>query len=50
MSDWKTVKAKRLLSALEHIGWSVKRQTGSHKVLERSGWPVVMTMKLARVC
>ena len=42
MSDWKTVKAKRLLSALEHIGWHVKRQTGSHKVLERSGWPVVV--------
>ena len=38
MSDWKTVKAKRLLNALQHIGWKVKRQTGSHKILERSGW------------
>jgi len=42
MSDWKTVKAKRLLSALQHIGWKVKRQTGSHKILERSGWPDIV--------
>jgi predicted RNA binding protein YcfA (HicA-like mRNA interferase family) len=20
------------------IGWTIKRQTGSHKILERSGW------------
>ena len=39
MSDWKSVKAKRLLAALQRIGWRVKRQTGSHKVLERSDWP-----------
>ena len=38
MSNWKSVKAKRLLAALEKIGWRVKRQTGSHKILERSGW------------
>ena len=38
MSDWKSVKAKRLLAALERIGWRVKRQTGSHKILERAGW------------
>ena len=38
MSDWKSVKAKRLLAALERIGWRVKRQTGSHKILERTGW------------
>jgi predicted RNA binding protein YcfA (HicA-like mRNA interferase family) len=23
---------------LEKIGWNVKRQTGSHKILEREGW------------
>lgn len=39
MSDWKSVKAKRLLAALQRIGWRVKRQTGSHKILERAGWP-----------
>lgn len=38
MSDWKSSKAKRVLSALEQIGWRVKRQTGSHKVLEREGF------------
>ena len=42
MSDWKSVKAKRLLAVLQRIGWRVKRQTGSHKVLERSGWPDVV--------
>jgi predicted RNA binding protein YcfA (HicA-like mRNA interferase family) len=39
MSDWKSVKAKRLLAALLRIGWKVKRQTGSHKILERPNWP-----------
>jgi predicted RNA binding protein YcfA (HicA-like mRNA interferase family) len=42
MRDWKSVKAKRLLAALQRIGWSVKRQTGSHKILERAGWPDVI--------
>jgi predicted RNA binding protein YcfA (HicA-like mRNA interferase family) len=42
MSDWKSVKAKRLLSALLKIGWRVKRQTGSHKILERAGWADVV--------
>jgi len=42
MSDWKSVKAKRLLAALERIGWQVKRQTGSHKILERAGWQDVV--------
>ena len=39
MSDWKSVKARRLLAALERIGWGVKRQSGSHRILERIGWP-----------
>jgi predicted RNA binding protein YcfA (HicA-like mRNA interferase family) len=38
MSIWKSSKAKRVLVALEKIGWNVKRQTGSHKILERKGW------------
>lgn len=42
MSDWKSVKAKSLLPALEKIGWRVKRQTGSHKILERTGWADVV--------
>ena len=39
MSNWKSAKAKRVLAALENIGWKVKRQKGSHKVLSREGWP-----------
>ncbi len=23
---------------MKKIGWTVKRQTGSHKILEKSGW------------
>jgi predicted RNA binding protein YcfA (HicA-like mRNA interferase family) len=42
MSNWKSVKAKRLLAALLRIGWRVKRQTGSHKILEYSNWPDVV--------
>lgn len=39
MSSWPSAKAKRVLAALYRIGWSLKRQSGSHKTLERSGWP-----------
>jgi predicted RNA binding protein YcfA (HicA-like mRNA interferase family) len=42
MSQWRSVKARRLLSALRRLGWSVKRQTGSHKVLAKPGWPDVV--------
>lgn len=38
MSDWPAIKAKRLLAALQKIGWTVKRQTGSHKILSKVGW------------
>ncbi len=38
MSNWKSSKAKKVLKALEKIGWEVKRQKGSHKVLAREGW------------
>lgn len=33
------MKTRRVLSALLRIGWSIKRQRGSHRVLEREGWP-----------
>ncbi len=39
MSHWPSAKAKRVLSALVRVGWTVKRQAGSHKTLSRSGWP-----------
>ena len=39
MSQWPSTKARRVLSALLRIGWSIKRHDGtSHKVLSRSGW------------
>ncbi len=38
MSGWPSVKAKRVLAALLRIGWAVKRQSGSHKTLNREGW------------
>ena len=42
MSEWRSVKAKRLLAALLSIGWTVKRQSGSHRTLAREGWPDVV--------
>lgn len=37
--SWPTVKARRVLAALLRIGWRIDRQTGSHRVLVRVGWP-----------
>ena len=39
MSTWPSVKASRVLAALLRIGWTVKRQAGSHKTLARPDWP-----------
>ena len=39
MSRWPSAKAPRVLSALLRIGWSIKRQSGSHRTLQRAGWP-----------
>jgi len=39
VSVWPSVKAKRTLSALLRIGWSIKRTSGSHRTLVRSGFP-----------
>ena len=39
MGSWPAAKATRVLAALLRLGWRVKRQTGSHRVLERQGWP-----------
>jgi len=32
------MKARRVLAALERIGWRIRRQRGSHRVLEREGF------------
>ena len=39
MSRWPTKKARQVYRALRKLGWKLKRQTGSHRVLERNGWP-----------
>jgi len=36
--SWPAAKAKRVLAALLRIGWSIKRTSGSHRILERPGW------------
>lgn len=38
MTVFPSVKAKRVFAALVRIGWQVKRQTGSHKVMSRKGY------------
>lgn len=43
MTQWRAIKARRLLAALLQIGWTVKRQSGgSHRVLARVGWADVV--------
>jgi predicted RNA binding protein YcfA (HicA-like mRNA interferase family) len=37
MNQWPAVKAARVLAALLRTGWTIKRQAGSHKVLEKDG-------------
>lgn len=39
MSNCPSAKAKRVLAALQTIGWRVKRQSGSHKTLEHADYP-----------
>jgi predicted RNA binding protein YcfA (HicA-like mRNA interferase family) len=39
MSRYAATKARRVLAALLRIGWSIKRQSGSHRTLSRAGWP-----------
>jgi len=42
MSQWRSAKARRVLAALLRTGWTVKRQSGSHRILERLGSPDVV--------
>ena len=42
MSQWTSTKARRVLAALLRIGWSIKRESSSHKTLSRAGWPDVV--------
>jgi predicted RNA binding protein YcfA (HicA-like mRNA interferase family) len=38
VSIWRSTKAKRVYAALLRIGWTLKKQVGSHRKLQRSGW------------
>ena len=37
MSQWPSAKARRVLKALQKLGWQIKRESGSHKTLDRDG-------------
>ena len=39
MSVWRATKAKRFYAALFRLGWTLKKQVGSHRKLQRQGWP-----------
>ena len=39
MSNWRSTRARRVLAALLRTGWSIKRQSGSHRILSKAGWP-----------
>ncbi|MDP1859272.1 MAG: type II toxin-antitoxin system HicA family toxin [Gemmatimonadaceae bacterium] len=41
MSACGSAKARLVLAALLRIGWTLKRQSGSHRTLVRDGWPNV---------
>jgi len=39
MSEWPATPARGVLAALLRMGWTIKRQTGSHRTLSRPDWP-----------
>ena len=39
MSRWPAAKAQRVLAALLRTGWTIKRQTGSHRILQKPNYP-----------
>jgi len=42
MSAWSATQARRVLAALERLGWKEKRRSGSHRTLSRPGWADVV--------
>ncbi len=42
MSSWPSAKASRVLASPRRLGWTIKRERGSHKVLTRPGWQDVV--------
>jgi predicted RNA binding protein YcfA (HicA-like mRNA interferase family) len=39
VTQWPSAKARRVYAALVAVGWQLKRQSGSHRTLSRSGYP-----------
>ncbi|MBV8193485.1 MAG: type II toxin-antitoxin system HicA family toxin [Alphaproteobacteria bacterium] len=39
MTNWRSTRARRVLAALLRLGWRIKRQSGSHLVLSKEGFP-----------
>jgi predicted RNA binding protein YcfA (HicA-like mRNA interferase family) len=39
VSYWRATKARRVYAALLRIGWTLKKQVGSHRRMQRTGWP-----------
>jgi predicted RNA binding protein YcfA (HicA-like mRNA interferase family) len=39
VSTWSAAKARRVCAAPQRIGWTLKKQVGSHRKLQRNGWP-----------
>jgi predicted RNA binding protein YcfA (HicA-like mRNA interferase family) len=39
VNQWSSTKARRVFAALIRIGWELKRQSGSHRTMQRTGWP-----------
>jgi predicted RNA binding protein YcfA (HicA-like mRNA interferase family) len=42
MANWPSTRASQVLAALLRIGWTLKRQSGSHRTLQRPGWADVV--------
>lgn len=42
MTERPSTRARVVLAALRRIGWEVKRQSGSHRILTRAGWQDVV--------
>lgn len=42
MSTWLPARASKVFAALLRIGWSVRRQSRSHRTLQRADWPDVV--------
>jgi predicted RNA binding protein YcfA (HicA-like mRNA interferase family) len=39
VSGWGSANARRVLATLLHLGWGIKRQSGSHRTQSRPDWP-----------